>query len=125
MAKLRVNRKGFIGKHGKLKGIQVSSVTFLIMDRGKKGRGKKIFPPLEKGALGISFNTSASARRRKLAKLARRVGEKTVMGRLQALVVYNKNTNPDISRKAAADRSWIAKNFIGRKKVRPPRGLSR
>ncbi len=88
---------------------------------------KRVIPPLKKGTLGGKgfFSKSAKTRRRILTRLAIRNGEKSVMGKLQAVAVLNKNTNPSVTRKAMADRRRVAKSFIGNKRVKTGRGLSR
>lgn len=121
VARIRVDRKGFVTK----KGTRVMPTSFLIKDRGAPGRGKKVLPELKKGTLGISFSESASVRRRKLVVLAKRIGEKKVMGKLQALVVFNKRTNPVLSKKASSDRRFVASSFVGKKRVRTGTGLSK
>ena len=123
MPKLTIHRKGFTFKKGKAKGTRVKPKTFKIKDRGMPGRGKKVIPTLKKGALGVHFKDPAIKRRRHLIKLAKRIGEKKVMGMLQAIVVYNKNVNPMLSKKAALDRTFIAKSFIGKKRVKTGTGL--
>jgi hypothetical protein len=62
MAKLTIRRKGHTrkaftakragGKKVKVAKARVKPSTFKISDRGKPGRGPKVVPPLEEGALG-------------------------------------------------------------------------
>src|SRR5918999_1229094 len=64
MAKLTIHRKGHArkalpkkrgskeGKKVKVAKTRVKPSTFKIRDRGKPGRGPKVVPPLEEGALG-------------------------------------------------------------------------
>lgn len=82
---------------------------------------------LKKGTLGGKgfFKKSLVMRRRILVKKAKNQGEKRIMGKLQAIVVLNKRKNPLLSRKAARDRRFIAASFIGRRKVKRGKGLSR
>lgn len=75
-------------------------------------------------SLGVSFSNMASTRRKKEVKMAKRIGERRVVGKLRAVQVFNKNKNPTLSRKAAADAKFIASSFIGRKRVRTGTGLS-
>lgn len=125
---MRIKRKGHY-RHGyarkgtRVEGGRVSGSSFDIKDRGKKGRGPKILPALKKGKLGVKFSQSASARRRQEAKHARREGEKKVIGRLRAVQILNKRTNPIISEKARADARWIAGSFRGRKRVKTGTGF--
>lgn len=139
MAMLRVSRKGYTRKSysrkpytrkdgTKVKGTnvgksKVQSTTFTIKDRGAKGRGKKVFPTLKRGTLGVDFSKPASTRRRLLSKKAKMVGEKRVVGKLRAIQVLNKRTNPSVSKKALADSKYIAGSFKGKKKVRYPTGF--
>lgn len=102
---------------------RIARSTFTIRDRGKPGRGPKILPTLKKGALGVSFDAPPSVRRRIEAKLTKRIGEKKVIGKLRALQVLNKRTNPALSSKAAADSRYIAGSFEGRKRVGYPMGF--
>ena len=117
--KLRVRRKGYVTK----KGVRVRPAVFQIVDRGKPGRGPKILPKLKKGTLGVDFSKSAMTRRRVLVRLAKRIGERRVMGKLRAIQVLTKRTNPTVSKKAKSDARWIAKSFIGRKRVRTGTGI--
>lgn len=144
MAKLTVRKKGYTRKgyirkgycktqYGKricvgrsrVKSTRVPASTFKIKDRGKPGRSKKVIPKLKMGALGVKFTSSASARRRKLANQAKRLGERKVVGRLRAIQVLNKRTNPKVSRQALADSKWVAGSFRGRRKVKYPSGFGR
>jgi len=86
----------------------------------------KVIPKLRKGTLGGKgfFSRSIVSRRRIESRLAKRIGEKRVQGKLQAISTFTKRTSPRISRKAKADRLWIAKSFIGKKRVRTGLGLS-
>ena len=151
MAKLTVNKKGFTRKgferkafkrkgyvrsdgtrvksasvpKSKISPTKVKPSTFKIKDRGAKGRGKKVIPKLKKGFLNVSFSSPANVRRAKLVKLAKKQGEKKVVGKLRALQVLNKRTNPTVSRKALADSKFIAGSFKGKKRVQFPSGYGR
>ncbi len=118
--RLRVTRKAFTRKDG----TRVKKSTFFIQDRGNRGRGPKVIPPLTGSPLGVKFSNKASTRRRKEIALAKRIGERKVVGKLGAIATLNKNTNPTLSRKARSDQRFIAERFIGKKRVRSPRGLS-
>ncbi len=121
MARLRVKRKAFTTKRG----VRVETTTFTIKDRGKPGRGKRIIPALRKGALGVKFTNPTSTRRRKEIALAKRIGEKRVVGKLRAIQVFNKNVNPTLSEKARMDAKFIAGSFKGKKFVGKGKGFSR
>lgn len=120
MAFLRVKRRGFTRKGG----VHVRGATFKIKDRGSRGRGNKVIPDLKKGSLGVSFDQSPNVRHSKEAKLAARIGEKKVLGKLQAVAVFNKRTNQKVAAKARSDRKWIAGRFIGHKRVQYPGGFA-
>lgn len=85
----------------------------------------KVIPPLKHGALGVHFTKSAQSRRSIETRLARRVGERKVVGRLLALSVLNKHRNPVLARKAKADAHYIAGSFVGRSKTQYPTGFRR
>ena len=91
---------------------------------GRTPPSRKFIPPLKPGALGVSFDEAAEARRRKLVKKTRKVGEKAVVGRLRAIQVLTKNTNVSVSQKAKADAHYVAGTFVGKRKVRYGKGFS-
>lgn len=129
MAKLTVHvgpyqRKAFTAaRSGKIVRVRAATVrahTRKVTDVGRPGRtppSRRFIPPLKPGALGISFDKMPEARRKKLAAKAQRIGEKAVVGRLRAIQVLTKNTNPSVSRKAKADARYIAGIFVGKRKV--------
>jgi hypothetical protein len=125
MSRLRVRRKGYIARRGG-KTYRVPPTTYYIKDRGSKGRGRQYIPPLKEGALGIKFADGMSDEqiKRILAKQVRRYGEKVVVGRLMALAVLNKRTNPELSAKCKKWAHWVAGSFKGRKYVGYPRGFA-
>ena len=137
MAKLTVHvgpykRKAFTairnGKIVKVRAAIVKGHTKQVEDVGLPGRtppSRRFIPPLKPGALGVSFDEKADARRRKLAGKAKKVGEKAVVGRLRAIQVLTKNTNLSVSRKAKADAHHIAGVFIGKRKVPYGKGFRR
>ena len=126
MGKLLVRRRGFRvrltsylrkGKKIRRRGFRVKSSSFSIFDRGSPGRGPRLIPILKKGTLGVDFSKPTKVRRRVIANLCRRIGERKVMGKLRAVQVLTKRTNPVISAKARSDARWVAGSFIGRKMV--------
>ena len=137
MAKLTVHvgpykRKAFTAtRRGKIVRVRAATVkthTKKVEDVGLPGRtppSRRFIPPLKPGALGVSFGETPQARRRKLAGKAKKVGEKTVVGRLRAIQVLTKNTNPSVSRKAKADARYIAGVFVGKRKVPYGEGFRR
>ena len=72
---------------------------------------------MKAGSLGGKgfFKKSAMARRRVEARLARRIGEKKVQGKLAAITTWNKSRNPKLAKMAAADRRYIAHKFVGKR----------
>jgi hypothetical protein len=136
MSRLTVSRKGHkrkaytarrAGKRVHVEATRVRPSRFKISDRGRKGRGPKIVPPLERGALGGPgfFSRSIKEQEEIVFNRARRLGEKKVVGELRALQVFFKNTDPRKSRRALALSKKVAGSFKGRKMVSYPRGLSR
>jgi hypothetical protein len=134
MSKLVIRRKGHArkaytakrgGKRVRVGAARVGPSTFKISDRGKKGRGPKVVPPLERGALGGPgfFSKPAGEQERIVFARAKRLGEKRVVGELRALQVFFKNTNPQKSRRALGLSKKVAGSFKGRQKVGYPRGL--
>ena len=135
MAKLTIRRKGHArkaytakrgGKTIRVGKSQVKPSTFKISDRGKKGRGAKVVPPLEKGALGGPgfFNRSNEDQEKIVFKRANKLGEKKVVGELRALQVFFKTTDPQKSKRALELSKQAAGSFKGKKKVEYPEGFS-
>lgn len=137
MAKLTVQigpykRKAYTaarrGKIVRMRAATVKAHTRKVADVGLPGRtppSRRFIPPLKPGALGVRFDDTPEVRRRKLAAKAKRVGEKAVVGRLRAIQVLTKNTNPAVSRKAKADAHYIAGVFVGKRRVTYGEGFSR
>lgn len=118
MRKLTVKRSEYYRKGG----TYVNPAVFKIRDVGAPGRGRQIIPPLKKGTLNVHLKNPADIRRAKEIKLAKKIGEKRVVGKLQALAVLFKRTHPEFSRRAAADAHYIAGSFKNKKRVRYPTG---
>ena len=137
MAKLTIRRKGhtrkaFTAKRGGGKKVKVTKArvrpsTFKISDRGKPGRGPKVVPPLEEGALGGPgfFNRSNNEQEQIVFNRAKEMGEKKVIGELRALQVFLKNTDPQKSRRALELSKKIAGSFKGRQEVSYPKGFGK
>jgi hypothetical protein len=79
---------------------------------------------VRKGTLGVHFKNKMAGRRLTERKLAHRIGEKRVVGKLRAIQVFNKNRNPALAAKARADAKYIAGSFKGKMPVKYPQGLS-
>lgn len=89
--------------------------------------GKQVRIPLSKkpkDRLGIDFSNTPETRRKKLVAKAKRIGEGSVVAKLNAIGTLNKNRNPELTKKARADARFIASRFKGKKRVRSPGGLS-
>ena len=81
------------------------------MPRPKKS---KVKIPIEKeGALskhGYKMRDSTKKRRQALTKALKESSRSKITKRLQALQVFNKNDDPDLSKIARSDRDWIRTN---------------
>lgn len=121
MPTLTVHRKGYRRKNG----TWVKPATFKIMDRGAKGKGRKVIPKLKKGTLGVHFNEPMSTLKRKLKMKAQTLGEKRVAGKLRAISILNKRTNPKLSKKAGQLASWVSGSFKGKSYKGYPKGFGK
>ena len=120
-------RKAYTDKRGRnISKTWVPPTKFLIEDRGAKGRGEKVFPKLKEGTLGGPgfFSRSTVTRRRLYAGLAKRIGEKKVVGKLRAIQVFNKRVNPSLAETARRDSRWVASSFKDKRRVPTGKGLS-
>ena len=136
MAKLTIRRKGharkaFTTKRGRKKvkvaKARVKPSIFKTSDRGKQGRGPKVVPPLEEGALGGQgfFDRSNDEQEQIVFNRAKEMGEKKVVGELRALQVFFKRTDPQKSRRALELSKKVAGSFRSRQEVGYPEGLSK
>jgi hypothetical protein len=136
MAKLTVHRKGHTrkaytakrgGKTVKVGKSRVKSSTFKANDRGKKGRGPKVVPPLEKDALGGPgfFDRSNDEQEQIVFERAKELGEKKVVGELRALQIFFKTTDSQKSKRALELSKRVAGSFKGKQEVRYPEGFSK
>jgi hypothetical protein len=103
------HRKGYMRGKTYVEPTYVGPTTFKVKDRGAPGRGPRVLPTLRTGTLGGSgfFGLSDAARKKKLVGLANKHGLRVVAGKLRAVQVLEKRTNPVVSRKAAADAKWL------------------
>jgi hypothetical protein len=135
MAKLTVRRKGYTrkaytakrgGKKVKVGKTRVKPSTFKTTDRGKPGKGRKLFPPLERGAFGGAgfFKRSKSEQEQIVFNRAKKLGERKVIGELRALQVFFKTTDQAKSKRALELSKKVAGSFKGKEKVGFPRGFS-
>jgi hypothetical protein len=136
MAKLTIRRKGHTrktfttkrgGKKVKVAKARVKPSIFKTSDRGKKGRGPKVVPPLEEGALGGQgfFDRSNDEQEQIVFSRAKEMGERKVVGELRALQVFFKRTDPQKSRRALELSKKVAGSFRGRQEVGYPEGFGK
>jgi hypothetical protein len=136
MAKLTIRRKGHTrkpftakrkGKKVKVAKARVKPSTFKISDRGKPGRGPKVVPPLEEGALGGSgfFDRSNEEQEQIVFNRAKEKGERKIVGELRALQVFFKTTDPQKSRRALELSKKVAGSFKDRQEVGYPEGFGK
>jgi hypothetical protein len=136
MAKLTIRRKGHArkafttkrgGKKVKVAKARVKPSIFKTSDRGKQGRGPKVVPPLEEGALGGQgfFDRSNDEQEQIVFNRAKEMGEKKVVGELRALQVFFKRTDPQKSRQALELSKKVAGSFRGIQEVGYPEGFSK
>ena len=108
----KYKRKSYTRKNGK----KVKSTTVkasCIKDLGNTGKGPKLFT-LKKGDLtqyGYTFKNKAGERRKSLKRASKNIEKNTIIRKLNALSILQKNTNPIISKKAKYDMSWVRKNI--------------
>ncbi len=136
MAKLTIQRKGhtrkaFTAKRGgkkvKVAKTRVKPSTFKTKDRGKKGHGPKVIPPLEEGVLGGQgfFVRSNDEQEQIVFNRAKEMGERKIVGELRALQVFFKRTDPQKSRRALELSKNVAGSFKGRQEVGYPEGFGK
>jgi hypothetical protein len=136
MAKLTIRRKGHArkafttkrgGKKVKVAKARVKPSVFKTSDRGKQGRGPKVVPPLEEGALGGQgfFDRSNDEQDQIVFNRAKEMGEKKAVGELRALQVFFKRTDPQKSRRALELSKKVAGSFRGIQEVGYPEGFSK
>ncbi len=139
MTKLTIHRRGHArkallkkkrgskeGKKVKVAKTRVKPSKFKIRDRGKPGRGPKVIPPLEEGALGGAgfFDRSNDEQEQIVFNRAKEAGERKVVGELRALQVFFKTTDPQKSKRALELSKKVAGSFKDRQQVDYPKGFS-
>lgn len=117
----KIYRKGYTKKIKKTqKKIYVKGKC--IQDRGFSGKWKDIHQEkgigkLRKGDLtkyGYQnvIQLSKEKRRQILKKCLQEYGPLSIFRKLNAVYIYNKNTNPEISEIFKEDRDWIKKTYM-------------
>lgn len=90
-------------------GIKVRATAFQITNRGKPGRGPKLFT-LKKGRL--SRYGYPEAGRNALNRAVESNGPLAVFRRLQALMILTKRTDPAKSAKYRGNRNWLRTKYM-------------
>jgi len=111
-------RKSYTRKDGtKVKGSKVKSS--LIIDRGKKGKGRRLFEIKDEGFLrenGYSLKKPIEQRRSSLRKASKEKGTLPVLRHLNAIRTLQKN-NPDNFKKLDQDVKFVQKEYKNEKKI--------
>ncbi len=104
---MRIHRKAYTRSDG----VRVKATSFTIKNRGKPGKGPKLFK-LKKGGLtkyGYSVRSSMTERHRALSRaISRGVPGLTLSQRLGALATLLKRTNPALSHRLRRNQRWVA-----------------
>jgi len=82
-----------------------------IKNRGKPGKGPKLFPKLKKGLLteyGYSSKDSLSIRHRALKRAMKAYGKGNLANKLNSVYILNRNTNPRIASIFKKDQEWVS-----------------
>lgn len=123
VGKIRVHKRGYIRRGYRRKDgtwvdkAKVKPTSYLMEDRGKPGHGKKIITIKDKGSLGGPgfFSRDESYRRAVERRLVEKDGRRSVAGKLTALYVLQRRTNPRVAEKARSDMKWVNKEFSKKK----------
>lgn len=104
-----VRRKSYVRSDG----VRVKATKFQIKNRGRPGRGPKLFK-LKKGGLskyGYSGKSSLASRHSSLSyAISRGVPSLTLSQRLGALATLLKRTNPMLSKRLRSNQLWVSKS---------------
>lgn len=98
-----IRRKAYTRKDG----VHVKSSC--IRDRGKPGKGPRLFT-LKKGGLskyGYHMKDNAEKRHKALKKALKHNSYASIVRKINALSILMKNTEPYLSKKAKADLKWL------------------
>ena len=80
------------------------------------GGRRNLIGPLKKGTLmGYNTRMKATARRKTLRKVVKKVGPLSTFRKLNAVYVYSKKTAPTSSKIFKVDRDWIGATYITHK----------
>jgi len=103
----QIFRKAYVKKNG------TKVAGKCIKDQGKPGKGKRLFT-LRKGTLGrYGYKTkiSTSARHKALRKAVSGESYATVVRKLNAVSILQRNTNPSVYETLRSDMAWVQKNL--------------
>lgn len=96
-------------------GKRISVSASCIPDVGLPGKRKQPgIGPLRKGELvrfGYKSSNQSDDRHNALKKAVNELGSLSVWRKLNAIYVYNKNTNPTLAAKYNADRNWVRATY--------------
>lgn len=101
-----VHRRAYVRSDGTV----VRAATFTIKDRGRPGRGPKLFT-LKKGGLGQYGYPEGG--RKALDRAVSSESALTIFRRLQALGTLMKRTSPAKSAKFLRNRNWVRSKYMG------------
>jgi hypothetical protein len=124
-------KKGYTARRGgkkiRVSAAKVKPSKFDTHDRGKPGRGRRVVPPLEEGALGGPgfFNRSEDEQEQIVFNHTKERGERKVVGELRALQVFFKTTDPQKSKRALELSKKVAGSFKDRQEVNYPEGFGK
>lgn len=103
-----IHRKSYVRSDG----TRVKATSFRIKNRGKPGRGPKLFK-LKKGGLskyGYDAKSPMSMRHKALSlAISRGVPSLTLSRRIGALATLLKRTNPQLSRSLRRNQTWVSR----------------
>src|SRR3990167_6660134 len=107
------------------KGVYVPSTC--IEDRGNPGKGPKLLSGLKEGSLreyGYETGLSLAQRHAALKRAVLAYSPGTVVKKLNAVAVLNKNTNPSLARIFNADKTWVEETFLDSPRRSPRKSRS-
>lgn len=109
---ITVHRRGYTRKEG----TRVKGTTYRMKDRGKPGKGPKLFS-VKKGKLApYHTNMPAKLRHQILKRKIKKYGALSVFRSLNAQVVFRKREKSRAKEVFKKDRDWVKKNFLNKKR---------
>lgn len=102
-----IKRKSYVRSDG----TRVKATSYTTKNRGRRGRGPKLFK-LKKGGLsryGYDTKKPISMRHKALSKaISRGISSLTLSRRIGALATLLKRTNPKLSRSLRRNQRWVS-----------------